>query len=70
MPTKPVDPQATKPVPAEYSGKWVAWNSDHSWIVAHSDSVQELWRVVHDRGIPNPVFEKVPRSDVRFVGMR
>ena len=70
MPTKPVDPQITQPVPVEYAGKWVAWLADHSQIVAHSESVRELWQIVHDRRIADPVFEKIPRADVRFVGMR
>ena len=70
MPTRPVDPHATKPVPIEYAGQWVAWTRDHSKILAHSDTIQELWRIVQERGIKEPVFEKVPRADVRFVGMR
>ena len=70
MPTKPIDSQSTTSVPVEYAGKWVAWNSDHSRIVAHSDSVQHLWQVVQADRIPDPIFEKVPRADVRFVGMR
>lgn len=69
MPTKSIDPQGTKSVPVEFAGKWVAWNADHSQIVADSDSLNELWRIVHDREILDPVFEKVFRSDVRFVGM-
>ena len=70
MPTKSIAPPTTQPVPIEFSGKWVAWLSDHSRIVAHSDTLPDLWRIVHDRGIVDPVFEKVPHADVRFVGMR
>ena len=70
MPTKPVDPCKTKSVPMEYAGKWVVWTSDHSQIVAHCDNLAELWRIVTDRHIADPIFEKVPRSDVRFVGTR
>lgn len=70
MPTKSIAPQATQPVPPEFGGKWVAWVSDHSRIAAQSDTLQELWRIVHDRDIVDPVFEKVPHADVRFVGMR
>ena len=70
MPTKPVDQSATRPVPLEYAGKWVAWDSDHSQILAHSDSIQELWQNARERNIPDPIFEKVPRSDVRFIGTR
>jgi len=70
MPTKSVAVKSADAVPAEYSGKWVAWNSNHSRIVAQSASVAELWNIVKKQGIEDPVFEKVPRSDVRFVGMR
>ena len=70
MPTRPVDPRATRSMPIEYAGKWVAWSSDHSQVVAHSDDIKELWRIVHERRIADPIFEKVPRSDTRFVGMR
>lgn len=70
MPTKPLDPESTKAVPIEYAGKWVAWNADHSRIVACSDSLEEIWQIAKAACIPDPVFEKVPRSDVRFVGTR
>lgn len=58
------------PVPREYAGKWVAWSSDHSRIVAHSQSIAELWKIVREQHLEDPVFEKVPRADVRFVGAR
>ena len=69
MPTKPIDSQSATSVPVEYAGKWVAWNSDHARIVAHSDSMQTLWHLVRSERIPDPIFEKIPRADVRFVGM-
>ena len=70
MPTKSINPSDTQLVPIELSGKWVAWLSDHSRIVAHSNTLQDLWRIVRDRDIVDPVFEKMPHADVRFVGMR
>jgi hypothetical protein len=70
MPIKPVDSPSNNPVPVEYSGKWIAWNADHTRIVAHNDSLPELWRVIHERGIAEPIYEKVPPFDRRFVGMR
>jgi len=65
-----LDSQSTQPVPIEFSGRWIAWASDHSRIVADSDSIEKLWQIVKERRILNPIFEKVPRSDVRFVGLR
>jgi len=70
MPIKQVDVDSNLAVPTEYSGKWVAWNSDHSQIVAERGNLAELWRVAREQGIEDPVFEKVPRADVRFVGVR
>lgn len=70
MPTRSVSTQSSKTVPIEFSGKWVAWNSDHSRIVAHAKSLQEIWELVRESKVEDPVFEKVPRADVRFVGMR
>lgn len=70
MPTRPVEAQAVSAVAAECSGKWVAWTSDHSRIVADGDSISELWRIVHGQRIDDPVFEKVPRSDIRIAGTR
>jgi hypothetical protein len=70
MPTRPADTRFAKAVPVEFAGKWVAWNAEHARIVAHAESLQQLWRVVREENIQDPVFEKVPRADVRFVGMR
>ena len=70
MSTKPVDQNATGIVPAELAGKWVAWSADHKQIVAHAATIPELWHIVHDRKIANPIFEKAPRWDVRLIGMR
>jgi len=68
MTTKPVATHPTDAVAAEYSGKWVAWNSDHTRIVASGNNLAELWQLVRDQRMRDPVFEKVPRCDVRFVG--
>ena len=70
MPTRPHDPRSNKAVPLAYAGKWVAWNADHSRIVAHAATFRQLWEHVRAEKIDDPVFEKVPQADVRFVGMR
>jgi hypothetical protein len=57
-------------VPLDLCGKWIAWNAEHTEIVASENSIEQLWQVVHDLKIHDPVFEKVPRADIRFVGMR
>lgn len=67
MPTKPFDSKTSAVPTLELCGKWVAWSSDHSRIVAHADSMQALWQIVREVGIQDPVFEKVPRADVRYI---
>lgn len=68
MPTRTMTAGNPTPVPVEYSGKWVAWNADHSQIVAYDETLTALWKIVCERQIPDPVFEKVPSAEIRFVG--
>ena len=70
VPTKPVCSVSPNAVPLKYAGKWVVWNSDHSQIVGSADTVKDVWRIAREGLVIDPIFEKVPRSDVRFVGMR
>lgn len=69
MPTR-ISPARQKPVPAELAGKWVAWSSDHAHVLAHAETLPELWKWVEHQKVEDPIFEKVPRADVCFVGMR
>jgi hypothetical protein len=69
MPTRESNMPTCKPVPVEFSGQWIAWNADHSEIVAHADSLTLLWQRVREKSVDDPVFEKVPLADVRFAGM-
>ena len=70
MPAKPLTSRTPTAVPLELAGKWVAWTADHARIVAHSDTMQDLWQQVRHQSVADPIFEKIPRSDVRFVGMQ
>ena len=70
MPTRIANPCREMAVPVELAGKWVAWNADHTCVVAHAETLQQLWQAVREEKIDDPVFEKVPQADVRFVGMR
>ncbi len=69
MPARKIRAGSTTPGPVEYAGKWVAWNADHSRIVASDETLPALWKTVRERQILDPVFEKVPSPDVRFVGV-
>ena len=70
MPTRPVASGRPTAVRAELSGKWIVWNAEHSQIVAQAETLQELWQFARLNQIRDPVFEKVPRAEVRFVGTR
>jgi hypothetical protein len=68
MPTKPFDKSKIPRIPLEYYGKWIAWSADRTQIVAHDKSFPALWQAVREAGVEDPIFEKVPRSDVLFIG--
>ena len=68
MPNRTPQVRPPQAVPAEFAGRWIVWNADHSRIVAHADTLQRLWQLARDQRIDDPVFERVPRTDVRFVG--
>lgn len=70
MPTRITDRCRSMAVPVELAGKWVAWNAEHTRVVAHAETLQQLWQAVREEKIDDPGFEKVPRADVRFVGAR
>jgi hypothetical protein len=70
MPRRIADLSCPTAVPVELAGKWVAWNADHTRVVAHAETLQQLWQVVREMQVVDPVLEKVPRADVRFVGVR
>ena len=50
------------PVPLDYAGKWIAWNDDHSEIVASASSFREIREMASQRGCLRPVFHKVPKG--------
>jgi hypothetical protein len=57
-------------VPIDYSGQWIAWNSQGTHIVASGRTIQEAAQAAAAAGELQPVFAKVPKADVRFVGLR
>ncbi len=70
MPTSITDRCRSMAVPVELAGNWVAWNAERARVVAHAETLQQLWQAVREEMFDDPVFEKVPRADVRFVGTR
>jgi hypothetical protein len=55
-------------IPPEYSGKWVAWSSDQTTIVATGRTFAEARAAALAAGESRPLLEKAPKIDVRFVG--
>jgi hypothetical protein len=53
-------------VPFQLGGKWIAWSSDGTRIVASGDTLDECERA----GEKDPSFEKTPRPEVRIIGAR
>ncbi len=59
-------PDRRPPVPLGYAGQWLAWNKDHTKIVAHANTLREASELAAQRGCANPVFQKIPRGP--FIG--
>jgi hypothetical protein len=56
------------PAPAEFAGKWVAWDREETRIIASGTSLPEVRAQARAQGETDPLFEKVPRLDAHFVG--
>ncbi len=55
-------------VPAHYSGLWIAWNADQTEIVGSGRTLAEAKEAARAKGEMEPLFAKVPKANVRFVG--
>ena len=62
-------PHQRPPVPKEYGGKWIAWNSDATRIIASGASLANCAALAAESGEGDPQFEKVPRPDLRIIRM-
>ena len=56
------------PVPAEYAGKWLAWDHEETRILAAARTFAEAKTAAEAAGESRPVIVKAPLADVRFVG--
>ena len=54
-------------VPAELSGKWIAWDENALHIVASGDTEQQAIDRAKQLGVDEPYLEKVPQA-ARFIG--
>lgn len=55
-------------VPIDYAGQWIAWNHEGTRIVASGRTLEDAAKAATAAGETQPVFAKVPKADVRFVG--
>lgn len=64
----------TKPVkfpivPLEYAGQWIAWNHERTRIIASGRTIEEVVKAAAEAGESDPMFDKAPKANVRFVGI-
>jgi hypothetical protein len=59
-------PNGPQPVPAEYAGKWIAWDAARRQIVAHGSDMSQVRSAAMAAGHNEPIIQKVPRGP--FVG--
>ena len=60
---------APRVVPREYAGLWIAWDYEGTRIVASGATFEEVVKAAADAGEARPVFAKVPKANVRFIGL-
>lgn len=70
MPTRKYvdDPTRPKPAPVEYAGQWVAWDHERTTVLAHGKTLEEASRAAAAVGYPDPLLERVRRTDERIIG--
>ena len=61
-------PQQRPPAPEQYAGQWVAWDKDQKNIIASGSDVSKVRAEALAAGENDPLLEKVPPLDTRFVG--
>jgi hypothetical protein len=61
-------PCQTRVVPIEFAGLWIAWNRSQTSIIAKGRTIEETMEAAKSTGEQEPVFAKVPKANVRFVG--
>ncbi|MEX0649407.1 MAG: hypothetical protein WD200_00205 [Candidatus Andersenbacteria bacterium] len=54
--------------PVEYMGMWVAWNDDHTKIVASGQSLSKVRDEAICKGEPKPWMDRVPNDNELYGG--
>lgn len=63
------EPKTPPIVPRKYSGQWIAWNSSGTKILACGRTLDEARQRGIAAGEPDPLLAKVPKANVRSVGI-
>lgn len=66
--TQPTQARRPPIVPRRYAGQWIAWDREHSRIVASGRTFAEAQRAAAAAGEADVVLAKVPKAAIRFVG--
>jgi hypothetical protein len=61
-------PQQPPVAPPEYAGLWIAWDDQRTRVVASGTDVAQVAAEARRLGQKQPLLEKVPRPDMRYVG--
>ena len=63
------DPLPEHPiVPLEYAGLWIAWDRDHTRIVASGRTIEAAFEDAIAAGEPEPILARAPDAEIHFVG--
>ena len=55
-------------VPLEYAGLWIAWDRDHTRIVASGRTIEAAFEAAIAAGEPEPILARAPDAEIHFVG--
>lgn len=68
---QPTNKPASRPVvPKELAGKWIAWNSQGTKIIASANDIRAARDQAVAAGEQDPIVDWVPPAHTRFVGFR
>lgn len=55
-------------IPAKFRGKWIAWDANHTTVVASGESLSEVRKKAIKKGEPKPWMYKVPEENEFYGG--
>ena len=55
-------------VPLEYAGLWIAWNHEHTRIIASGQTIEAACKAALAAGESEPILGRAPDAEIHFVG--